>query len=155
MHRTIIPHVIDGRQALCCLPADASAHEAAVLMRERRVGAVMIVEGGRLNGIVTERDLVYRLLAQDLPPESTKLRQIMSSNLTIISPEETEHDALDKMRSAQCRHLPVMRGDELCGMVSLRDLYESVRRTLEAELKSAEALIYGEQYGNAAPPPSH
>ena len=69
--RQIIPGVIDGEQALCCLPATATADEAAQLMRERRVGAIMIVEQGRLEGIVTERDLVFRLLADQRRPAAT------------------------------------------------------------------------------------
>jgi CBS domain-containing protein len=58
--------------------------------------------------------------------------------------------ALDKMRTGRYRHLPVLDGTDVVGMVSIRDLYEAVRASLEEDLHSAETLIYGEQYGVSA-----
>lgn len=150
MNRKIIPGVIDGEQPLCCLPPTATADEAARLMRERRVGAVMIVEHGRLEGIVTERDLVFRLLAEQLDGRSTRLEQIMTRDPETLRPEDSALAALDKMRAGHYRHLPVMADGEIAGIVSIRDLYETVRRSLEEELHNAESLIYGEQYGLAS-----
>jgi CBS domain-containing protein len=150
MQRRIIPGVIDGEQALCCLPPTATAHEAALMMRERRVGAVMVVVQGRLLGIVTERDLVFRLLADGRDPRVTALAEIMTRDPETLRPDDSALDALDKMRTGRYRHLPVVDGGEIAGMVSIRDLYEAVRRSLEEELQSAESLIYGEQYGLAA-----
>ena len=147
MQRRIIPGVIDGQQALCTLPPEATAAEAADLMLARRVGAVMVVEHGRLVGIVTERDLVFRLLACSLQPAETKLATLMTPDPETLGPDDTAVAALEKMLAGHYRHLPVLRGDELCGMVSIRDIYEAVRHMLEEELKSAESLIYGEHYG--------
>jgi len=147
--RKIIPGVIDGEQALCCLPPTATADEAARLMRERRIGAVMVVEHGRLEGIVTERDMVFRLLAEHLDARATRLGQIMTRNPETLGPEDSALVALDKMRAGHYRHLPVVSDGEIAGIVSIRDLYEAVRRSLEEELRSAESLIYGEQYGLA------
>lgn len=149
MQRKIIPGVIDGQQALCCLPRDATAREAVLTMRERQVGAVMIVEHGRLLGIVTERDLVFRLLAEDRDPHATRLEEIMTPNPQTISPDDSALTALDLMQRGRYRHLPVVCGTDLCGMVSIRDIYEAVRQSLEEDLHSAETLIYGEQYGVA------
>ena len=150
MNRKIIPGVIDGEQPLCCLPRTATADEAARLMRERRVGAVMIVERGRLEGIVTERDLVFRLLAEKLDGHSTPLAEIMTRDPETLHPDDSALAALDKMRAGHYRHLPVVEDGEIAGIVSIRDLYETVRRSLEEELHSAESLIYGEQYGLAS-----
>ena len=146
----IIPHVIDGRQVLSCLPPSATAREAALMMREHQVGAVMVVEGGRLTGIVTERDLVFRLLARHRDPDALQLSTIMTERPETLSPDDTAIGALDKMRAGRYRHLPVLRGKEVCGMVSIRDLYEAVRQVLQEELHSAESLIYGERYGITA-----
>ena len=150
MNRKIIPGVIDGEQPLCCLPPAATADQAARLMRERRVGAIMVVEQGRLTGIVTERDLVFRLLAEQLDGLSTPLAQIMTRDPETLRPEDSALAALDKMRAGHYRHLPVVEDGEIAGIVSIRDLYETVRRSLEEELHSAESLIYGEQYGLAS-----
>jgi CBS domain-containing protein len=150
MKRRIIPGVIDGEQALCCLPPGATARDAATLLRERRIAAVMVAEGGRLLGIVTERDLVYRLLAEARDPDATRLAEIMTAGPETLSPEDSALEALDKMRAGRYRHLPVVdAGGTIRGMVSIRDLYEAVRLTLEEDLHSAETLIRGEQYGTA------
>ena len=149
MQRRIIPGVIDGSQALCCLPSTATAREAASLMAERHVGAVMIVMHGRLEGIVTERDLVTRLLAGGGDPDTTTLAMIMTPDPHTMSPDDLAVDALDKMRKGHFRHLPVLRGGEVCGMVSIRDLYEAIRASLEEDLHGAETLIFGDQYGTA------
>lgn len=150
MRRQIIPGVIDGKQALCCLPPEAMAHEAALMMLERRVGAVMVVEGGSLKGIVTERDMVFRLLAKELDARATSLAEIMTPDPETLASGDNALVALDKMRVGWYRHLPVVDGGAIAGMVSIRDLYEAVRAMLEEELRSAESLIYGEQYGAAA-----
>jgi CBS domain-containing protein len=147
MKRKIVPGVIDGRQALCCVGREATAREAADLMRERHVGAALVVEGGHLVGIVTERDIVYRMVAAGADPDATRIAGIMTANPETLRPDDSAMDALDKMRAGRYRHLPVLDGGDLVGMVSIRDLYEAVRASLEEELHGAEALIYGEQYG--------
>ena len=143
----IIPDVIDGQQALCCLQRDATACDAARVMRERRVGAVMLVEHGELLGIVTERDMVTRLLAEGRDPKTTLLGEIMTASPETLRPGDSALDALTKMQAGRYRHLPVLDDEGICGMVSIRDLFEAVRRALEDELHSAETLIYGETYG--------
>ncbi len=150
MKRRIIPGVIDGEQALCCLPPEATAHEAVLMMLARRVGAVMVVEEGSLKGIVTERDMVFRLLAKERDARSTSLAEIMTPEPETLSSDDNALLALEKMRVGRYRHLPVVDAGAITGMVSIRDLYEAVRLTLEEELRSAESLIYGEQYGATA-----
>lgn len=150
MQLKIVPGVIDGHQALCCLARDATVLDAAETMRERQVGAVMIVEHGRLIGIATERDMVFRLVAAGLDPATTRLFQIMTPDPQTLKPDDSAVHALEMMRKGRYRHLPVLDGRDLIGMVSIRDLYEAVRAGLEEDLQSAETLIYGEQYGAVA-----
>lgn len=149
MKRTIIPGVVDGNQKLCCLPGSATALEAAKVMRDRRMGAVMVVEGERLRGIVTERDLVTRLLAEGHDPAGTSLVAIMTPRPMTLAPGDTAKEALDRMLEGHYRHLPVLDGDRIVGMVSIRDLFDAVRRSLQEELQTAETLIFGEPYGLA------
>ncbi len=149
MHRKIIPDVIDGRQALCCMGRGATACDAATTMRERKVGAVMVVEQGHLVGIVTERDMVFRLVAAGKDPSTTLLAEIMTPSPQTLTPDDSAVQALDMMRTGRYRHLPVLDGTDVIGMVSIRDLYEAIRAGLEEDLQSAETLIYGEQYGVA------
>jgi CBS domain-containing protein len=150
MMRRIVPGVSDGKQALCCLPTDLAAHDAAQIMIERRVGAVMVVENGRLKGIVTGRDPVFRLLARDRDARSTSLAEIMTADPETLTSGDSALATLDKIRVGRYRHRPVVDDGDIAGTVSIRDLYEAARQTLEGELRSAESLIYGEQYGAAA-----
>lgn len=147
MQRRIIPGVIDGQQVLCTLPPEAMAQAAADVMAERRIGAVMVVDGDRLLGIVTERDIVFRLVAKGLPADRTPLGAIMTADPETLAPDDNALAALEKMQAGGYRHLPVMRGQEVCGMVSARDIYEAVRRMLQEELENTEAMIFGNQYG--------
>ena len=151
MKRKIIPGVIDGQQALCCLSPDASVAEAADLMAERRIGAVLVVEQGRLVGIVTERDLVYRVLAKRVEPDGTALKEVMTAKVDTVTPDDSAFDALEKMQKGHYRHLPVLRDGDLFGIISIRDLYEAVSEALQEELRGAESLIYGDQYGSGVP----
>jgi CBS domain-containing protein len=150
MQRTIIPGVIDGQQALCTLPRDATVREAAGLMAERRIGAIMVIEHGELLGIVTERDIVFRVVAKSLDPQTTPLATVMTAEPETLAPNDTAMAALEKMQAGRYRHLPVLRDGEVCGMVSIRDIYEAVRSTLQEELRGAESLIFGDQYGATA-----
>ena len=147
MKRRIIPGVIDGQQALCSLPLAATAQAAAELMAERRVGAVMILEAGRLRGILTERDIVFRVVAKGLSAEATAVSAVMTADPETLGPDDTALLALQKMQAGGYRHLPVLRGEEVCGMVSIRDIYEAVRVMLQEDLESTEAMIFGSQYG--------
>lgn len=147
MRRKIMPGVISGNQELSCLRPEAMAQEAAALMRERVVGAVMVVDGGRLAGIVTERDLVFRLIAEGLDASATPIGAIMTKAPETLAPGDSVLDALEKMQSGRYRHLPVVDDGRICGMVSVRDLFAAARRSLEEDLHDAESLIHGEQYG--------
>ncbi len=147
MERKIIPGVISGEQALCCLTPEARAREAADLMAEHRIGAVLVVEHGALKGIVTERDLVFRVLAKGRDSSATSLGEVMTADVDTVTPNDSALVALEKMQRGRYRHLPVIKDGDLFGIISIRDLYEALRGSLQEELKNAESLIYGEQYG--------
>ena len=150
MRRTIIPGVIPNDQPLNFLDPQATARDAARVMHERRVAAVMVMEGGRLIGIVTERDLVFKVMAQAGDPDTTTLVEIMTTRPETLHPSDSVLDALDKMQAGRYRHLPVVDGERVCGMVSIRDIFTACRRALEEDLQTAESLIHGEQYGATA-----
>ena len=150
MRRTIIPGVIPNDQELNFLGPQATARDAARLMRERRVASVMVMQGGRLAGIVTERDLVFKLMAEAGDADTTTLVEIMTARPVTLGPNDSVLDALDKMHAGRYRHLPVVDGERVCGMVSIRDIFTACRRALEEDLHTAESLINGEQYGAMA-----
>jgi CBS domain-containing protein len=146
MIRKIVPDVISGQTLQKVTPRD-SARSAANLMREKKIAAVLVMEDERLVGIITERDMTSRVVAAGLDPESTLCGDIMTANPDTLSPEDTASDAIAMMRKRNYRHLPVVAGERVVGMVSVRDLYAVYNSELEEDLKDRNAFIYGESYG--------
>lgn len=106
---------------------------AAERMAERNVGAILVVDGTRLSGIVTERDIVFRVVAAGLDPAKTRLRDIMTSNPTVIEPDRPFGQALLMMHEGGYRHLPVVEGDRLVGIVSARNALDPELEDFTAE----------------------
>lgn len=150
MARKIVPDVIGQQSFICQLSRTATVREAAELMAERRVGAVLITVEGRLEGIFTERDLATRVVAKSRDPSSTKLGDVMTKNPDVLGPDDPALEALERMRAGDYRHLPVVEGNKVVGVVSMRDLYAEVKRDLEDDLKYRDAFIFGNGYGGLA-----
>lgn len=104
-----------------CEPG-TSVVEAAKVMAREDVGPVPVVDGGRLVGVVTDRDLVVRVLAEGRDPESTKVSEITSSDLVTVSPDDDLGQALQLLAEHQVRRLPVVDGERLVGIVSQADV---------------------------------
>ncbi len=143
MNRRIVPDVISGRQELATATGAMTVREACVLMAKRRIGALMIVEGGKLAGIFTERDAMAKIVGQHRDPDNVTLAEAMTRNPDTIGPDQPAREALEMMRRHGYRHLPVVDGGELIGMVSVRDLYAAALGELEESLKEREAFIAG------------
>lgn len=97
--------------------------EAAQYMAERKIGGVCVLsDEGKLVGIVTERDLLNRIVLPRRDAETLPLREVMSEPLSVIDVRDTPHEALERMELIGRRHLPVVDGDSWVGMLSMRDL---------------------------------
>lgn len=122
------------------LPTTASLIDTAVAMRDADVGAVVVLENGRVCGIVTDRDIVVRGIASGNYPATITLGEICSRDLTTLSPEDDVEDAVHLMREKAVRRLPVVEHGQPVGIVSLGDL------AIEKDPHSALGTI------SAAPP---
>jgi len=109
-------------QTVFGIAPEASVHEAAVLMTTHRVGALTVTQGTDLIGIFTERDLVSRVVAPRLDPELTPVMRAMTEKPITIASDRTPCDALDLMHAHGFRHLPVVDGEQLIAMLSMRDI---------------------------------
>jgi CBS domain-containing protein len=97
--------------------------EAAEYMAERKIGGVCVLDdGGRLVGVLTERDLLNRITLHRRNPATVPLSEAMSKVLAVIETTDTPHEALERMERIGRRHLPVVEGDRWVGMLSMRDL---------------------------------
>lgn len=134
-----IRDVIKNQTILTMAPT-ATVLAAAREMKQRRVGAVMIVEAGKLTGIFTERDALFRVLAEGINPETTPLSAVMTANPTTISPERKLSHALHVMYDGGFRHMPVTEAGMPLGMVSIRDALGSELSNFEREVAAKADL---------------
>ena len=104
-----------------CEPS-ATVADAAKIMANEDVGPVPVVQEGRVVGIVTDRDLVVRVLAEGRDPNSTTIGEIASSDLVTVRPDSELNEALQLMAQNQVRRLPVVEGDQLVGIVAQADV---------------------------------
>jgi CBS domain-containing protein len=116
----------------------ASITEISRMMRERDIGEVLIVEDGLVRGMVTDRDLVVRAVADGLDPETTVAQDVSSSDLTTCPPEADIDEAVQLMRDKAIRRIPVVEDDRLVGTVSIGDLaIERDRSSALADISAA------------------
>ncbi len=109
-------------QKIQSMQADQSALEAARFMTEHNIGAVPVMRGGELAGIFSERDLMRRVVAQGRSPGLTKLSEVMTSNPRVVNAEESVENCAFLMREHGFRHLPIVQGKQLRGLISMRDI---------------------------------
>lgn len=146
MQRRIVPDIVQNQQIRTLAPSD-SVRAAVEMMAEKHIGATLIEEGGRLAGIFTERDLLSRVVAKGRDPDRTTLSEVMTENPDCLKPGDVAANALARMNDKGYRHLPVLDGETLVGIVSIRDLYAAVKRELEEDVEQREAYIHGGGYG--------
>jgi CBS domain-containing protein len=101
--------------------ADMTVRAASRLMKQRHVGAILVVDKGRLAGIFTERDALFRVIAEGRSPETTQLVEVMTPNPRTIGPDRPFRHALHLMYEGEFRHVPVVEDGRPIGMVSARD----------------------------------
>ena len=119
-----------GSDELITVPASATVAEAVAVMAEREVGAVLIMnEDGLVSGIFTERDVVVRVVQKGRDPKTTPISMVMTRDVTFVTPGTTIEAALSLMYVKRFRHLLVIDGPKVHGLLSLRDLaYQLIRR---------------------------
>lgn len=127
-------------QTILTTPGDLSVREAARRMAATRVGSIMITDDGKLTGIFTERDVLVRVLAAGLDPETTTLGQVMTADPITASPEIPLGHALHMMYEGGFRHVPVVEDGRPVGMISARDALGLEIVAFEGELKRRETI---------------
>lgn len=117
-----------------CVQSDVSLVEAAVVMRDMDVGALPICEGGRLVGMLTDRDIALRAVAECRDPRFTSVKEVMTDGVIYIFADQAVEDAAELMERKQVRRLPVLsRGKRLVGIVSLGDVAIHTSNELSGE----------------------
>jgi CBS domain-containing protein len=131
------------RREVYSVRTDQTVLEASRYMAERNIGAVGVMDGDRLVGILSERDVLKRVVARGVDPAKTPLSQVMTvSPVTVDISESIEH-SLQVMRDVGCRHLPVLNAGRFSGMLSLRDVLEADLEQITDEVRQMRAYIQG------------
>ncbi len=136
-----VKSLVKGK-ALVHVHPGATVFEAAYMMTRARIGAIVVLDDGRLIGIFTERDLLNRVVVGDLDPRKTPISEVMTRNVVVAKADETCQKCIEKMQAVGCRHLPIVEGDRLIGLISMRDLLLHDNIAKDTEIKMMNYLYY-------------
>ena len=132
-------------RAVYTMEPTASAHEAVRLMADKNIGALVVVERGQVVGIVSERDYTRKLVLMERSSKDTLLRDIMSSPVMYVHLHETSDECMALMTENRLRHLPVMDGGQLIGLISIGDLVKATISEQQFIIEQLEHYISGQR----------
>jgi CBS domain-containing protein len=127
---------------LVTVQRDATVADAVRAMSDRNVGIVAVLEGDRLTGLFSERDLVRRVVGRGLDPATAPVADVMTSELVVADADEDYQAAMSKMDQANIRHLPVVSDGKLLSMISIRDLMRQEIHARTEELRYLHEYLY-------------
>lgn len=123
---------------------DATVLDAALLMNEHRIGALVVLEGGRVAGMFTERDVLRRIVAAQRDPVQTRVAEVMTEEVACCTPETSIDEARGAMKNRRIRHLPLVDNDRrLLGMISIGDLNAYQADGQEQTIYLLQEYLYG------------
>lgn len=129
--------------AIFTIPATVSVAEAVQEMNQHKVGSVLVMNGEQLAGIFTERDVLRRVVCAGIDPQNTAITQVMTTDVLTIGPAATVQEVMEIFTERRCRHLPVLEGDRLIGVISIGDVSRWVANSHRAEAESLRQYIAG------------
>ncbi len=132
---TQLAEILEGKGEVLAIAGDASVFEAIKRMVEANVGALLVTDDGEIAGIVTERDYLRRVTLEGRTDKDTAIREIMSSPLIVATPEMTIDECMSLMTDRRIRHVPVVEGGKVVGIVSIGDVvkFKSTQQSYEIQ----------------------
>lgn len=122
---------------------DSAVIDAIRLMAEKGIGAVLVMDGARLAGILSERDYARKIVLRDRSSRDTPVAAIMTAEVVTVTPVDTVEDCLQLVTDRRIRHLPVVEGGAMLGVISIGDLVKSVIEQQRRELGQLQQYIVG------------
>ena len=143
MNTTIATLLEQKDGAVFTIPSTVTVAEAVQEMNAHKVGSVLVMNGLRLAGIFTERDVLRRVVGADIDPRLTPITKVMTSEVLTIEPCATVQEVMDIFANRRCRHLPVMTDGKLLGVISIGDVSRWVANSHRVEAESLRQYIAG------------
>ena len=122
---------------------DQDVHEAIKKMEDISAGTSVVMEGGEVVGIISERDVIRKVMLQEKNVHEIKVEEIMSTRLVTVTPETPLDECMALMTEKRIRHLPVLRDKQLCGIVSIGDVVKYLIIEKDFKIKNLESYISG------------
>lgn len=137
-----IKQVLQGKgHDVWSIDPEASVLDALSLMADKEVGALAVTQADKLVGVVTERDYARKVVLQGRSSKSTKIKDIMTSRVAYARPDQTVEECMAVMTDKRIRHLPVMDGEKLLGIISIGDLVKSIIEEQQQVIEQLEQYI--------------
>jgi CBS domain-containing protein len=137
-----VNQILAGKSGkLVTVPKEAPVLEVIRLMAEHHIGSVLVMQGGELVGIATERDYARKVILQGRSSAETPVAQVMSSPVVTVTPTDTAQTCMAMMTQRRIRHLPVVDEDKVVGMVSIGDLVKAVIEDQQHEIAQLQQYI--------------
>ena len=140
----LVKHLLDSKgREIISIVQEASVYDAIKLMADHGVGSLLVMDGDELKGIVTERDYARKVIIKGRSSESTQVGEIMTKDLVTTTSAQTVSECMTKMSERRIRHLPVMSGEEVIGLISIGDLVQAIISDQQEEIEQLENYISG------------
>ena len=147
MHDTVDAILKQKGSRVWSVPGEATVFEAIQLMAARNIGALVVLHGTRLEGIFTERDYTRKVALHGKSSKDTLVNDIISHQICVAAPDSTVEECMRLMTTNRVRHLPVLNGDVLVGVVSIGDLVNWIIRVQSMEIDQLHNYLSGQYPG--------
>ena len=138
---TTIRQILAGKPDIHSIDPDATVLDALRLLEQKNIGALLVMRGGVLSGIFSERDYARRMILHGRSSKETKVREVMTPDVFVIAPDTTSGECMVHMTDRHIRHLPVVEGGRVVGVISIGDVVRSVIEDLRFTVRQLEGYI--------------
>ena len=141
----LVQHLLDtkGRE-IHSVAAETSVLDAIIQMAQKSIGSLLVMEGDELKGILTERDYARKVIVKGRSSKTTEVGEIMSTDVLTTTPVETVNQCMTTMTEKRIRHLPVVDGGKVVGVISIGDLVQAIISDQQEEIQHLEQYISGQ-----------
>jgi len=140
----LVKHLLDSKgREIISIAGEASVFDAIRMMADRSIGSLLVMDGKKLKGIVTERDYARKVIVKGRSSKSTQVHEIMTADVCTAKTDQTVNDCMTVMTNRRIRHLPVVDGNEVIGMISIGDLVQAIIADQQEEIEQLEHYISG------------